>query len=164
MRPTSDHVVVGFGVEHVGVDPYGRSLFLTTLAEDWQWLDPEVDRFVLFVGAVALLAWEQLLAYARASVAAGCAYVCCWGSGCERIHDAFDQASGDEVVFSTWHDNESLAEALYFAEFLTYLDPEEVGRAEVAVVVAVQPSWQAQTRALLEDQEELVRQFVGDDY
>ena len=148
----------------MGLGPYGRPLFLTTLAESWQWLDPNLDRFVLFVGADASeTPWEQLVSYACASVDSGCAYVCCWGPGCSGVHDAFDVASGDEVVYSSWHDDESLAEALYFAEYLTWLDPEEVGGADVAVLFAVQRQWQAETRALLENQEELEKQSMGDD-
>jgi len=47
---------------------------------------------------------------------------CAWGPGCERVHDIFDEGrdgpnpltSTDPVVLTTWHDDESLAEALGF--------------------------------------------------
>ena len=152
-------------MENFGLDTiHGRPLFLTTLTDNWQWTDPKLDRFVLFIGADASSARdEQLATYAQASIASGCAYVCCWGPDCKSVHDAFDLAAAEEMVCSTWHDDERLAEAMYFAEFLTNLDPEEVDGADVAVLFAVQPPWHAEARSLLENQEELARQFVGDE-
>jgi len=150
----------------MGLDSiHGRPLFLTTLTDSWQWTDePTLDRFVLFIGADASAARdEEIATYAQASVACGCAYVCCWGSDCERVHDLFDRAALDQMVYSTWHDDERLAEAMYFAAFLTHLEPDEVDGADVAVLFAVQPPWHTEARALLENQEELVRQFVGDE-
>src|SRR5215210_1984284 len=94
---------------------HGRQLLLTTLTDSWQWADPMLDRFVLFTGADATSASDtQIASYAQASVASGCAYVCCWGPDCERVHDAFDRAAADQTVFSTWHSAERLAEAMYF--------------------------------------------------
>ena len=152
-------------VEHIGVDIiHGRQLFLTTLADSWDWADPMIDRFVLFTGADATSASDaQIASYAQASIASGCAYVCCWGPDCERVHDTFDLAAADQFVCSTWHSDESMADAMHFAAFLTHLDPDEVDGADVAVLFAVQPAWHAEARALLGNQVELVRQFVGDD-
>ena len=51
----------------------------------------------------------------------GAVYVCCWGTDCERVHDAIDTAaiarnpSCDPVVMTTWHDEEPLAKAVFFA-------------------------------------------------
>lgn len=151
-------------MEHMGTDGiHGRELLLTTLT-DWRWADPKLDRFVLFTGADATSASDtQIAGYAQAGVASGCAYVCCWGPDCERVHDAFDRAAADQTVYSIWHSDESLAEAMYFAAFLTHLDPDEVEGGAVAVRFAVQPPWHAEARALLANQDELVRQFVGDE-
>src|SRR5215210_7680179 len=139
---------------------HGRQLLLTTLTDSWQWADPMLDRFVLFTGADATSASDtQIASYAQASVASGCAYVCCWGPDCERVHNAFDRAAADQTVFSTWHSAERLAEAMYFAAFQTHLDPDEVEGADVAVLFAVQPPWHAQARALLGKHDELAREF-----
>ena len=152
-------------MEHLGRDSiHGRPLFLTTFTGDWEWTDPAHDRFVLFIGADASTASDyEITAYAQASVAAGCAYVCCWGPDCGRVHDLFDLAAIDQTVYSTWHDDERLVEALYFAAFLTHLDPEEVDGADVSVLFTVQPPWYSDARTLLENDEELVRQFVEDE-
>jgi hypothetical protein len=118
---------------------------------------------VLFTGGDATSASDaQIASYAQASIAAGCAYVCCWGPDCERVHDAFDLAAADQAVYSTWHSDERMAEAMYFAAFLTHLDPDDVDGANVAVLFAVQPSWYAEARALLANQDELVKQFTDD--
>lgn len=61
---------------------------------------------------------------------AGCAYFCAWGPGCERIHDIMDeQIVGDNppetdlgVVLTTWHSEDSLAEAISY--FLWRTEPE----------------------------------------
>jgi hypothetical protein len=51
----------------------------------------------------------------------GAVYFCCWGSDCERVHDAIDSVnisrnpSCDRVLMTTWHSREPLSEAVYFA-------------------------------------------------
>jgi hypothetical protein len=149
----------------MGIDTiHGRQLFLTTLTDSWEWSEAMIGRFVLFTGGDATTASDpQIASYAQAGVDVGCAYVCCWGPDCQRVHDAFDLAAIDHMVYSTWHSDERLAEAMYFAAFLTHLDPEEVDGADVAVLFAVQQQWHEAARALLTDQDELVRQFTEDE-
>jgi len=64
-------------------------------------------------------------------------YFCVWGRGCERFHDIVDEIVvadelgnrkfagplGNDVVMTTWHDDESLEEALSF--FTTCAVPTE---------------------------------------
>ena len=61
--------------------------------------------------------------FAKFAIKNGCAYVCTYGSGCSRLHDIFDEihvidtldTPDDEgVLMTTWHDNESLEDALHF--------------------------------------------------
>ncbi|HEY5956874.1 MAG TPA: hypothetical protein VIV60_09990 [Polyangiaceae bacterium] len=91
-------------------------------------LEPAGSRFV------CLLAWdaegaapEAVEDLARRVVAAGCAYICCWGAGCRAVHDAFDfvttQRDPDApLIMSTWHDDETIADALWFALFCAHPD------------------------------------------
>jgi hypothetical protein len=59
---------------------------------------------------------------AQALVPRGLAYLCAWGPDCERVHDCFDEVlnesvlepTEDNVVMTTWHDDESLEEALWY--------------------------------------------------
>ena len=53
----------------------------------------------------------------------GAVYLCVWGPDCERVHDIMDEVLADrnfnetdeDVVMTTWHDDETLEEALWFA-------------------------------------------------
>jgi hypothetical protein len=53
----------------------------------------------------------------------GAVYVCAWGPDCERVHDIIDEvlvarnpdATDEDVIMTTWHDDETLEEALWFA-------------------------------------------------
>ena len=52
----------------------------------------------------------------------GLAYLCAFGPDCERVHDIFDEVElelksarpSDSVIMTTWHDDESLEDALWF--------------------------------------------------
>jgi hypothetical protein len=83
----------------------------------------EISRyFCLFLAVNASdLSSESVQTAARKLVEAGAVYVCVWGPDCERVHDLFDQASPveesptqNDVVMTTWHQKESLEEALWF--------------------------------------------------
>ena len=83
---------------------------------------------------VCLLAWDAedaspdtIEILARRLLAAGCVYICCWGSGCSTVHDVFDLVSIERsaeapVVMSTWHEREPLGDAIWFALFAA--DPD----------------------------------------
>ena len=74
----------------------------------------EVDPDVIAVAATAL-------------IRGGLAYVCCWGPDCEAVHDIFELAEvglsinkelkhpdPDDVVMSTWHEKDTLQQAVGF--------------------------------------------------
>jgi hypothetical protein len=78
---------------------------------------------------VCLIAWDatqssvdDIARVARKLLDSGAVYISAWGSGCERVHEIFDEViveSGlgeddDTVVMTTWHDDEPLAEAVWF--------------------------------------------------
>ena len=50
----------------------------------------------------------------------GAVYVCVWGPDCERVHDIIDEVivnrnpgeTDEDVIMTTWHDDEALNEAL----------------------------------------------------
>ena len=93
---------------------------------------PSGSHFVLF------LAWdavgvpdERVLQAAISLVRGGLSYVVTWGPDCERVHDLFDRADievnpesnvegTDTVIMSTWHHDESIEDALWFALNVTY--------------------------------------------
>ena len=53
----------------------------------------------------------------------GAVYLCAWGPDCERVHDIIDEVvcnrnpdeTDEDVIMTTWHEDETLEEALWFA-------------------------------------------------
>jgi len=86
--------------------------------------------FRLFVAAdTASTDVVQIAAFARNALTSGMVYCCSWGPGCERFHDIVDEVwvssgqsndpllvrpSSDDTLMTTWHDEESLEDALDF--------------------------------------------------
>jgi hypothetical protein len=70
--------------------------------------------------------WKAIEIVAEKLIGKGLVYLCAWGPDCERVHDAFDDASvelnaeptDDDVIVTTWHSKEGLTEALWFLSIL----------------------------------------------
>ena len=69
---------------------------------------------------------ETIFTFAQKLIRAGLSYIVAWGPDCERVHDIFDDADIAEnpesneqraVIMSTWHERESLEQALWFAVY-----------------------------------------------
>ena len=103
--------------------PQGKSLFCVsapTLAELPAKVQVPSRHFALLLAADAT-AWrdEEIVAVAGKLVAKGLAVLVAWGPGSSRVHDLFDQVrrrdvTPDSVVLTTWHEGESLDEALWY--------------------------------------------------
>jgi hypothetical protein len=153
-------------VDDLGVDrDRGRPIKLFELS-DWAWVHPRSTPFVLFVAANATADDELAVRrFAADAIDDGCACVCAWGERCSWVHDRFDLASIDvgRSVMSSWHADESLAEALYFALFDAWPDEEAFPNAyESPIVLAVEEAWLAEVRRLVADQDELKRLVLGE--
>ena len=114
---------------------------------------------------ICLIAWDatevssnDIGAFIGALLDQGAVYFCCWGPGCERVHDIADeevQVKGvekhtDSVIMTTWHENEELAEALEFS--LQAAEPDEAFASGCAAVLAISVgsvNWAAQTELYL---------------
>jgi hypothetical protein len=87
------------------------------------------NRFRLFVAAdIEGNGNTAVSQFASAALNRGMVYFCSWGIGCGRFHDIVDEivamqeprkdnsaaVSPRDTVMTTWHDNESLEEALNF--------------------------------------------------
>jgi hypothetical protein len=146
-------------VERVGRDePCGRKLFIlecSTVAE--------VPALEVGGRFVCLVAWDaagvpeaEVAGLAERLLAAGCVYICTWGSGCERVHDIFDHVDVTRSpegpwVMSTWHD-EPFDEALWFLLFAAYPDPSFADTCCSAVVVSIgMAGCAAATRTAMQD-------------
>jgi hypothetical protein len=81
-------------------------------------------RAVIVADEAVSEAWQNRIA--QWIVKSGCLYVVAWGLDCETWHDSVDSAvlevfnygeiPNDQFVMTTWHNNEPLSEALWFAE------------------------------------------------
>ena len=125
--------------------------------------------FILFL---ALDATSQdpteLEEFARHCLAVGACYVCAWGPGCSAVHVIFDFAYIDaeeqfsmrrgwtdaDTVLTTWHEDESLESALWFAAMAAY-PTDAFGADTFLAVVVANSDWAERVRAGLRDPEAL---------
>jgi len=119
-------------------------------------------RFVLLLACDARgVSDSAITAFADSMIDRGLAYLCAWGPECERVHDLFDLAhvtrgveGGREHphIMTTWHDDETLDEALWF--MLNSACPDEglAETCEVDLAVSVaNDEWDAHIRRRLSD-------------
>jgi hypothetical protein len=139
----------------------GRSLFVLDVTRP-----DEVAVSPLITGTyfVCLLAWDarqvsasEIRAVAQRLLQAGCAYVCCWGPDCERVHDLFDDSDLElrpdgPWCMSTWHVREPLSEAIWFALFSAWPDDAFIEGCQSVVGVSIGSSaWATELHAAFVD-------------
>ena len=140
-----------------------RALYLARLGDAGDWpdrLDEPGAHFVVFLAMDARQVPDAAIArLAGALLAQGAAYVCAWGPDCQRVHDLFDAAVGERfpdedaaLVMTTWHADDDLDQALWFAMFSACPDDEfiETCGSLVAIVVG-NDEWADQVRRRLGD-------------
>jgi hypothetical protein len=124
---------------------------------------------------VCLLAWDarqasaaEIGAVARRLLAAGCVYAVCWGPDCERVHDAFDEEDlgrrpNGPWAMTTWHTDEPLSEAIWFALFTAWPDDAfaEGCRSVVGVSVGSR-AWATEMREAFAFPGDFVARVLGD--
>jgi hypothetical protein len=94
----------------------------------------------------------------------GCVYFCSWGADCERVHDNFDGERDPDapVIMTTWHNEESLDEALWFFVRDTHPDDGYSSTCGCGVAISIGNSaWAEHIRARLTEIEEF-RKIVLD--
>jgi hypothetical protein len=104
---------------------------------------------------------EIISSIVRPLLHAGAVYFCCFGPDCERVHDIVDEeellglslkSEDGSVIMTTWHDDETLFDALWFFVFNSWPDNKyfESCRAGIALSFG-NPEWDAQIVAGLRD-------------
>ena len=162
------------GKDSLGEDPRGgRPYFLLEERDLSRWDVSGVDLglFTLLLAIDAHRYPDELLsALAERFRKAGLGYLCAWGPGCSRVHALFDLAFIEEeeqgverpFLTTTDHDEEPLAEALWYAIDLAF-HGDVRHPAESAVVIGTDnDEWGAEIRAWLADPDELRRHVVDD--
>ena len=130
------------------------------------------NRFRLFVAADSVnISTDAISDFASGALNAGMVYLCAWGLGCERFHDTVDElvveeeigdgrfrgSTENDVIMTTWHDHESLQEALSF--FATSARPTDGFTADSSfwfVVCVDNAQWAASAKQFLAQQSSLL--------
>ena len=133
-----------------GVDPEGhRSLFVISGSTFSELASASIvtgSRYfaALIVGDATSVSVQEIGQLARSLLDAGCVYFCCWGPDCERVHDVIDEEyasdgitvhDDESTIMTTWHNGDSLEEAVWFA--LNSAFPDDRFFEECRAVVAI---------------------------
>jgi hypothetical protein len=103
-------------------------------------MDISTPNFVCFLAWDADPSSESVANVAGRIIRAGCAYLCCWGANCSFVHDTFDEVATAKggparAIITTWHEAETLLDALWFAIFTA--QPDETFARSCGSVVAI---------------------------
>jgi hypothetical protein len=138
------------------VEELGRQLYLATAPAFSAWPDEVSSLAPPFIAVVVADASgasaDDLGSFAAKLLAQGAGYVCAWGPDCERVHDVFDEVLvGDESahpehVMTTWHPDEPLDEALWFAVWAAFNEDFPTTTTVLFAVVAQRTSWASAVR------------------
>jgi hypothetical protein len=148
-------------IESCGHDEVtGRNLFMVELATPTE-LPSNIRVNSKCFGA--LIAWDargvsatDVEVLLRPLIDGGCVYFVCWGPDCERVHDTADEcdpyANTNSVIMTTWHNDESLDDAIWYFLNTMFPDPafEEDFHSSLAITIG-SPSWASAVRAALLD-------------
>lgn len=131
-------------------DTFGRQIFFLPLEslESLPFnLHLPTSNFVLFLACDASnITTDSIYNFAKKVVALGAAYVCTWGKDCERTHDIIDEflvkreiEEGKTLphIMTTWHTNDTLDEALWFALNVTIPDDAVIESCGSVVVASI---------------------------
>ena len=115
-------------------------------------------RFRLLIAADARkVSTEAISAFATAAMNAGMVYCCVWGPDCERVHDIIDEVeveddigirryagpNPNDVIMTTWHSDESLADAVEFFTLCAIPSEGFLEDSEFWLAISVaNPEWQ----------------------
>jgi hypothetical protein len=100
----------------------------------------------------------EIQSFADLLINNGIAYLCTWGPDCERVHDLMDIAIvqreiKEEIkypIMTTWHNDESLDDALWFMLEVAYPDETYENSCGSSLVVSVaNPEWDIHLRERL---------------
>lgn len=157
-------------------DGYERQVFFLPL-DSLESLPSELrlptPHFVLFLACdVEHLSDDAIYSFAEKMITFGTAYMCAWGKDCSRVDDSFDivQVMHDieteenhPLIMTTWHTDESIDEALWFAFNVAYPDDEFADSCGSTLVVSVGgEKWNAHLQDRLANLQKLDEDVVNE--
>lgn len=139
--------VVAHGIDNV-TDRALFSLSVPSVDELPAQLDLGSPHFVCFLAWDARQASnEAILAVATHLLSLGASYFVCWGPDCRRVHDIIDQVASDSetlvgvpldwCIMTTWHESETIDEALRFFLVDAWPDDHFLNSTRAALAVSV---------------------------
>lgn len=165
-------------LERVGMDGVSERALLLLRSTSPEEVPTEVvvgSRYfvALIVCDATAMPSENIAKCAQSLLKAGCVYFCCWGPGCERVHDIVDEQyleSGysvqddESVVMTTWHNDESLEEATWFAVNVAFPDDRFFDECKAVVAVCIgNTEWEATIKTAFADPPALIARVVAED-
>jgi hypothetical protein len=168
-------------VEAFGLDPtHGRRMLLIELNELADWpneISEAKPHFVLFLAMDAeKVTTKEIAEFAERTISQGTVYLCAWGPDCERVHDIFDdvlllrEIDGDDsfsrerIIMTTWHHDEPLDEALYFALFNSIPAENYIEACQSVLSISVgRREWANEIRRLLREPSRLIAEVESRD-
>ena len=149
--------------------PFDRELFslsILNLESFPSELNLPSPHFVMLLACDARKVEDSVITdFADSMIDRGIAYLCGWGADCERVHDLFDLAfvmreieDGQQYphIMTTWHNDESLDEALWFMLNSAYPDDALADTCGIDLAVSVA---NAEWDTLIQRRLSNVRQF-----
>ncbi|MDN5942604.1 MAG: hypothetical protein L0H94_12030 [Nitrospira sp.] len=103
---------------------------------------------------------DEISNIANWALAQGAVYFCVRGPDCKRVHDIIDEAvvcrnsgeTDEDVIMTTWHEDEALDEALWFAVNSAFSAGAYEGTCETLVAIAVgSKEWGSQMTKILSE-------------
>ena len=118
---------------------------------------------------VSLLAWDaravatsDIAHVARVLLDAGCVYFCCWGP--EYVGDGTSMNDDESTIMTTWHTEESLEEATWFALNVAFPDDRFFDSCKAVVSICIgNPDWKVALEKALANPRTLAARVVAED-
>tara|TARA_R110002073_G_scaffold336374_1_gene532674 strand:+ start:179 stop:682 length:504 start_codon:yes stop_codon:yes gene_type:complete len=152
-------------LEHIGTDAENaRELYVIDVTSP-----DHIPDVINFAGRFAtfLLVWNSsetpfpvICHLARKLIDAGGVYFCTWGAGCERLHDLIDEEwvgdgttpQPDNTLMTTWHDSDSLADAIWFAMYNAFPTGAYIDGCRSVVAICIDcPDFATEVRVAFDD-------------
>src|SRR5262245_57017211 len=167
----------GVALEPVGYwGPFGRDLFVLDVRTAGD--VPESLSLLALPSPyfVCLIAWdareageEEIRGLVDRLLRGGCVYFVCWGPDCSRVDLLADLVELDlrpdgPWAMTTCHEEEALAEAIWFFLHCAYPDEAFSEDCHAGVVIAIgRPDWAAEAREALSDPERFSARLLGEE-
>jgi hypothetical protein len=130
---------------------HDRALYVARLPDIDEWpatIEKPRPHFIVVLAMDARgIATERLKALARKLTSQGMAELCAWGPECSRVHDAFDlvdpefTSTDDAFTGTTWHEDEDLDDALWYALFAALPSEAYVDSCRAILAIVDRSEW-----------------------